>query len=132
MFELLWSIFRHSTSGHFDTLFIPKCHPGVKNYALPKELCTKHDIQKYGFHGPSHDWVSQRAADSLQRPRTQLKIITCHLGNGASICAIEKGRSVDTSMGMTPVAGLVMGTRSGDIDPGVLTYLQERENFIPR
>ena len=115
--------------GIFDTAFHSKLPSRSKNYALPNDLCEKHNIQKYGFHGPSHDWVSQRAADRLNKNRSQLKIITCHLGNGASICAIENGRSVETSMGMTPLAGLVMGTRCGDIDPGIVTYLQQRENL---
>ena len=117
--------------GIFDTAFHAQLPSRSKNYAIPKDLAQKYEIQKYGFHGPSHDWVSQRASQKLKIPRERLKIITCHLGNGASICAIEKGRSVETSMGMTPLAGLVMGTRCGDIDPGLLLYIQEKEGLTP-
>jgi acetate kinase len=91
------------------------------------ELYTKYKIRRYGFHGTSHRYVSQVAADFMGRPCTSLKLITCHLGNGASICAIDGGVSVDTSMGFTPLEGLVMGTRSGDIDPAVLQFIVDKE-----
>ena len=91
--------------------------------ALPPELVRQHRIRRYGFHGISYHYVSTRAAELLGRPLSELRLIVFHLGNGASACAIAGGRSVDTSMGMTPLAGLVMGTRAGDVDPGVLIAL---------
>ena len=86
---------------------------------MPLDLYRRHGIRKYGFHGTSHAYVAQEAARRLGRPLAELKIITCHLGNGCSIAAFEQGRSIDTSMGFTPLEGLVMGTRSGDLDPAV-------------
>ncbi len=113
----------------FDTAFHATLPRRAKTYALPHELMKKHNIQRYGFHGTSHDFVSKEAAQFLQRDIKELRIITCHLGNGCSMAAIEYGRSVETSMGMTPLEGLVMGTRSGDIDAGLLVYLQEQEGL---
>ncbi len=95
-------------------------------YALPYRLYTDHDVRRYGFHGTSHQYVACEAARVLERPQRDLRLITCHLGGGASVCAIAGGRSVDTSMGMTPLEGLVMGTRCGDLDPGIVLYLQDR------
>ncbi len=113
----------------FDTAFHNTLPKRAKTYALPDELCKKHKIRRYGFHGTSHDYVSQAAADHLQTDIRALRLITCHLGNGCSLAAVEYGRSIETSMGMTPLEGLVMGTRSGDIDAGILTYLAEQENM---
>jgi len=98
-------------------------------YALPRALAEKHGLRRYGFHGTSHAWVAARAAEYLEAPIEELRIITCHLGNGASVCAVEYGRSVETSMGLTPLEGLVMGTRVGDIDPGILLELMRREGW---
>ncbi len=108
----------------FDTAFhhtLPRC---ARTYAIAKDLREKHGIRRYGFHGTSHRWVARRAADFLHEDLRNLRLITCHLGNGCSITAVEHGRSVETSMGMSPLEGLVMGTRCGDIDPGVLLTLQ--------
>ena len=100
--------------------------PVAYTYALPYEYYEKDKVRRYGFHGTSHKYVSQRAADMLGKPIEQLKLISCHLGNGSSVTAIEGGKSVDTSMGFTPLAGLPMGTRSGDIDAGILEYLMNK------
>ena len=100
--------------------------PKAYLYALPYEYYEKDKVRRYGFHGTSHKYVSQRAADMLGKPIEQLKLISCHLGNGSSVTAIEGGKSVDTSMGFTPLAGLPMGTRSGDIDAGILEYLMNK------
>ena len=113
----------------FDTAFHRTLPTRAKKYALPNALMQKHKIQRYGFHGTSHQFVAHMAADYLKTDLRQLRLISCHLGNGASVCAIEYGRSIETSMGMTPLEGLVMGTRSGDIDPGVLLYLMEKEGY---
>jgi acetate kinase len=107
----------------FDTAFHRTLPPAATVYALPPELVRQHRIRRYGFHGISYHYVSTRAAELLGRPLSELRLIVFHLGNGASACAIAGGRSVDTSMGMTPLAGLVMGTRAGDVDPGVLIAL---------
>lgn len=96
-------------------------------YGLPYEYYQKYKIRRYGFHGTSHSYVSKRAADVLGKAYDDLKIIVCHLGNGASISAVEKGRCVDTSMGLTPLEGLMMGTRSGDIDPAIMEFLAHKE-----
>ncbi len=96
-------------------------------YALPYEYYEKYGIRRYGFHGTSHRYVSNRLAKLMGKELKDLKIITCHLGNGSSISAIEHGKCVDTSMGFTPLAGLVMGTRCGDIDPSVVPFLMEKE-----
>ncbi len=115
--------------GVFDTAFHQTMPKKAYMYALPYELYTKHKIRRYGFHGTSHRFVSERAAAMLGKPLSELKIITCHLGNGSSIAAVDCGKSVDTSMGFTPLAGVPMGTRSGDIDPAIVTFLMEKENI---
>ncbi len=113
----------------FDTSFHQTMPRRAVTYALPKQLREKYHIKRYGFHGTSHEYVAQLAANYLQQDMNSLRIITCHLGNGASIAAVEYGRSVETSMGMTPLEGLVMGTRSGDVDPGALIYLANEEEM---
>ena len=112
----------------FDTAFHQTMPRKAYLYGLPYRYYTDYKIRRYGFHGTSHRYVSQKAAQILGVPYESLKTIVCHLGNGASICAVENGRSVDTSMGFTPVAGLVMGTRCGDIDPAIVEYLTEKEH----
>jgi acetate kinase len=107
----------------FDTAFHQTMPRRAQAYALPRELMARHGIRRYGFHGPSHAHVAARAAEHLGEDLRNLRIITCHLGNGCSVCAVEYGRSVETSMGMTPLEGLAMGTRSGDLDPGVILHL---------
>jgi acetate kinase len=111
--------------GVFDTAFHQQMPRAAYLYALPYELYEEHRIRRYGFHGTSHAYVARRAAEVLQRPAADLRIITCHLGNGASMAAVRGGRSVDTSMGFTPLEGLVMGTRPGDFDPAIVLFLQE-------
>lgn len=101
-------------------------------YALPYAMYMRHRVRRYGFHGTSHRYVSERLATLMNRPLEELKVITCHLGNGVSVCAIKHGKSVDTSMGFTPLEGLVMGTRSGDIDPGIIPFLMNREEITIR
>ncbi len=113
----------------FDTAFHQTMPPSSYLYAIPTVLYRKHKIRRYGFHGTSHDYVSQRAAEFLGRPLDQLKLITCHIGNGASCTAILHGKSYDTSMGMTPLEGLMMGTRSGDLDPAVVPYTLNKEEL---
>jgi acetate kinase len=98
-------------------------------YGLPYSLYEKYGIRRYGFHGTSHRYVSKRACEFLNVPYESQRIITAHIGNGVSITAIKNGKSVDTSMGMTPVEGLMMGTRSGDLDPGVISYIMEKEHM---
>jgi acetate kinase len=110
----------------FDTAFHQTMPPYAYRYALPENLYTEDGIRRYGFHGTSHQYVSLMAATYLKEPFSRLKIITCHLGEGASVCAIDHGRSIDTSMGLTPLEGLVMVTRSGDIDPAIVTYLMRK------
>ena len=110
----------------FDTAFHQTMPPAAYMYGLPWELYEKYKVRRYGFHGTSHRFVASRAMTLMKRVPENTNIITCHLGNGASVTAIENGRSVDTSMGFTPLAGLVMGTRSGDIDPSIIFYLMER------
>ncbi len=110
----------------FDTAFHQTMPPAAYLYGLPRELYDKYKIRRYGFHGTSHRFVAGRALEIMRRHPENTNIITCHLGNGASITAIENGRSIDTSMGFTPLEGLVMGTRSGDIDPAILGFLEER------
>jgi len=112
----------------FDTAFHQTMPERAYLYAIPYELYEKYKIRKYGFHGTSHKYVAQRAAAVLGKPESDLKIITCHLGNGASVCAVRGGKSVDTSMGFTPLEGLAMGTRSGNIDPAVISYVMGKEN----
>ena len=107
----------------FDTAFHQTLPAVASTYALPVELSARYGLRRYGFHGISHAYVSERVIQRLGRGVKDTRIITCHLGNGASICAVRDGRSIDTSMGLTPMEGLVMGTRSGDVDPGLVLYL---------
>ncbi len=111
--------------GVFDTAFHQTMSPKAYLYALPLEFYTKHKIRRYGFHGTSHKYVAEKAAEYLKKDIKKLKIITAHIGNGASITAIDGGKSVDTSMGFTPLEGLVMGTRCGDIDPAIPIHMQK-------
>ena len=111
----------------FDTSFHQTMPPKAYMFGIPYEYYEKYSIRRYGFHGTSHSYVSKRAADVLGKAYDDLKIIVCHLGNGASISAVEKGRCVDTSMGLTPLEGLMMGTRSGDIDPAIMEFLAHKE-----
>jgi len=113
----------------FDTAFHQTMPAKAYLYAIDSALYDKYKIRKYGFHGTSHKYVSQQAAALLNKPLESLKIITCHLGNGASVCAVDGGKSVDTSMGLTPLEGLAMGTRSGDLDPAVIPFLMEKEGL---
>ena len=113
----------------FDTAFHQTMPPEAYLYALPYEYYEKYGIRKYGFHGTSHKYVAQRAGAMLNVNINDLKLITCHLGNGASVSAIKHGRCIDTSMGFTPLEGLVMGTRCGDIDPAIVTYIRRKENL---
>lgn len=113
----------------FDTSFHQTMPEKAYLYALPYEYYEKHKIRKYGFHGTSHRYVSQEAAKLLGKPIESLKLVSCHLGNGASVCAIDGGKSVDTSMGLTPLEGLAMGTRCGDLDPAVLTFIMDKEGL---
>ena len=113
----------------FDTAFHGTMPEDAYLYALPYELYEKHGIRKYGFHGTSHKYVSQTCAEVMGRDIKDLKIITCHLGNGASLCAVKNGVSVDTSMGFTPLEGVAMGTRCGNIDPAIVTFLMKEEGL---
>lgn len=113
----------------FDTAFHQTMPAQAYLYPVPMALYRKHKVRRYGFHGTSHNYVSERAAAFLGRPLEQLKLITCHIGNGASCAAIEGGKSVDTSMGMTPLEGLMMGTRSGDLDPAIVPYAMGKEDL---
>ena len=115
--------------GVFDTAFHQTMPDYAYMYAVPYELYQKYGVRRYGFHGTSHRYVSKRACEFLGLPVEGTKIITCHVGNGGSITAVKDGKSVDTSMGMTPLEGLMMGTRSGDIDGGAVTYLMEKEGL---
>ena len=115
--------------GVFDTAFHQTMPEKAYLYAIDNDLYDKHKIRRYGFHGTSHKYVSQQAATLLGRPLADLKLVTCHLGNGASVCAVKGGESVDTSMGLTPLEGLAMGTRSGDLDPAVITFIMEKEQL---
>ena len=110
----------------FDTAFHATLPARARAYALPTELAQRLGLRRYGFHGPSHGWVAKRAAEHLETDIRDLRLITCHLGNGCSMAAVEYGRSVETSMGLTPLEGLVMGTRCGDVDPGLLLELMRR------
>lgn len=112
----------------FDTAFHQTMPGKAYLYGLPYEYYEKYKIRRYGFHGTSHDFVSKRAAEILGKDRSELKIIVCHLGNGASVSAVKNGESVDTSMGLTPLEGLMMGTRSGDLDPAIIGFIAEKEN----
>jgi acetate kinase len=115
--------------GVFDTSFHQTMPDYSFMYALPYSLYKKYGIRRYGFHGTSHSYVSKRACEILKLDYKTQRIITCHLGNGASITAIKDGKSIDTSMGLTPVEGLIMGTRSGDVDAGALTLIMEKEEI---
>jgi len=110
----------------FDTAFHADMPAEAATYALPLDLCERLGIRRYGFHGISHSFVAESAADELGRPLDEIRLVTCHLGNGASVAAVKGGRAVDTSMGMTPLEGLVMGTRCGDLDPAIVLHLIER------
>ena len=113
----------------FDTAFHQTMPESAYLYAIPRKYYDENKIRRYGFHGTSHSFVSKRVAEIMNKPYDELKTIVCHLGNGASICAVDGGKSVDTSMGFTPLAGLVMGTRSGDIDPAILEYYANKEGL---
>lgn len=115
--------------GVFDTAFHQSMPKESYLYALPYEWYEENDVRRYGFHGTSHKYVSERGAKLLEQEYIDLKIISCHLGNGASITAIDKGRVIDTSMGLTPLEGLVMGTRSGDLDAGIIPYIMNERNM---
>lgn len=114
--------------GVFDTAFHQTMPKEAYLYGLPYEYYEKYQVRRYGFHGTSHSYVSKRAAELLSKKYEELKIIVCHLGNGASISAVKDGKCVDTSMGLTPLEGLIMGTRSGDIDPAIIEFLAHKEN----
>ncbi len=118
--------------GVFDTAYHQTMPKEAYMYAIPYSLYTKHGLRRYGFHGSSHRFVAQKAADLMGNDIDKLKLITCHLGNGASIAAIKNGISTDTSMGLTPVEGLIMGTRTGDLDLGVLLYIMDKEGVDVR
>jgi acetate kinase len=113
----------------FDTAYHQSMPPKAYLYGLPYVLYTRHGIRRYGFHGTSHRFVGWRSQALLGRPRTETKLVTCHLGNGASLCAIDHGRSVDTTMGFTPLEGLLMGTRTGDLDPAVVFHVMHQEDL---
>ena len=113
----------------FDTAFHQTMPPKAYMYGIPKEYYEKYAIRKYGFHGTSHKFVSKRTAEFLGKDYNDLKIIVCHMGNGASLSAVKNGKSVDTSMGLTPLEGLIMGTRSGDMDPAIMEFIAKKENL---
>ena len=115
----------------FDTAFHQTIPEKAYIYPIPYEYYEKYKIRKYGAHGTSHKFVSQRVAEIMNKPIEDLKIISCHLGQGASLCAIKDGKSIDTSMGLTPLGGVPMGSRSGDLDPSVVTFIMEKENISP-
>ncbi|HMM21411.1 MAG TPA: acetate kinase [Selenomonadales bacterium] len=117
--------------GVFDTAFHQTMPKHAFLYGIPFEAYEKYGLRRYGFHGTSHRYVSQRAAEMLGQHLTSLRIITCHLGNGASLAAVKHGKSIDTSMGFTPLEGLVMGTRCGEIDPAIIPFLMKKENMTP-
>ena len=113
----------------FDTAYHQTMPPHAYLYGLPYVLYTRHGIRRYGFHGTSHRFVGWRSQALLGRPRSETRLVTCHLGNGASVCAIDHGRSLDTSMGFTPLEGLIMGTRTGDLDPAVVFHVMHQEDL---
>lgn len=115
--------------GVFDTAFFQTMPEYAYRYALPYDMCNKYGVRRYGFHGTSHRYVSARACEILGLDYNKTRIITCHVGNGASIAAIKNGKAIDASMGMTPTEGLMMGTRCGDVDPGALAFLMEYEHL---
>lgn len=116
----------------FDNAFHSTMPPHAYLYAIPYELYEKYHVRRYGFHGTSHRYVSQRVAELMGKDIRDLKIVTCHIGNGASVAAIKDGKVIDTSMGLTPLAGVMMGSRSGDIDPSAVTYLMNKLNMQPQ
>jgi acetate kinase len=116
----------------FDTAFHATIPAAAATYAIPKDWRDKYAIRRYGFHGLSHAYCSRRAAELLNQPLTDLRVVTCHLGAGASLAAVVNGQSVDTTMGFTPLEGLVMATRSGSVDPGLILWLEEHEHLRPR
>ena len=116
----------------FDTSYHQTMAPEIYLYPLPYKYYQQHGIRRYGFHGTSHKYVAEVAAELLKRTPKGLRIISCHLGNGASVCAIKDGQSINTSMGFTPLAGLMMGTRTGDIDPSILPYIEQVEHKTPQ
>ncbi len=113
----------------FDTAFHATMPKHAYLYAVPYVLYQRHAVRRYGFHGTSHKYVADRAASMMGRPLKDIRVISCHLGNGASLAAVQGGQSIDTSMGFTPLEGLMMGTRSGDIDPGAIFYIMEKEDL---
>ena len=113
----------------FDTAFHHTLPAHAYLYGLPYELYEQKCVRRYGFHGTSHQYVSLKAAETLGRQPDELRLVSCHLGNGASLCAVDRGRSIDTSMGLTPTEGLIMGTRCGDVDPGLSAFLERTENL---
>ena len=115
--------------GVFDTAFHQTMPKKAYLYGLPYEYYTKYGVRRYGFHGTSHSFVSKRAIELLGGKAEGTRIVVCHLGNGASVCAVKDGKSIDTSMGLTPLEGLVMGTRSGDIDPAIIEFIAQKENL---
>ena len=114
----------------FDTAFHQTIPKERYLYPIPYEYYEKYGIRKYGFHGTSHKYVAYRVAELMGKDIKDLKIINCHLGQGGSICAIQNGKSVETSMGLTPLGGIVMGTRSGDLDPSVVTYIMQKHEKV--
>ena len=115
----------------FDTSFHQTMPPRAFMYGIPYEYYEKYGVRRYGFHGASHRFVSERCAEIMGKAKEDLKIITCHLGNGCSIAAVDGGKSIDTSMGFTPLDGFMMGTRSGTLDPSIITFIAEKENLSP-
>lgn len=115
----------------FDTAFHQTMPEKNYIYGLPYEYYEKYKVRRYGFHGTSHKYVTEKAAELLNKPVNEVNLITCHLGNGSSITAVENGKSMDSSMGFTPLEGLVMGTRTGNLDPAIITFLMEKENLNP-
>ncbi len=120
-----------AATASFDTAFHATIPPAAATYAIPREWSARYGIRRYGFHGLSHAYASRRAAELVERPAAELRIVTCHLGAGASVAAVVAGRSVDTTMGFTPLEGLVMATRSGTVDPGLILWLEEHEHVGP-
>ena len=115
--------------GVFDTAFHQTMPEKAYMYGIPYEYYDKYKVRKYGFHGTSHSFVSKKVAELVGKPYEELKTIVCHLGNGASVCAVDCGKSVDTSMGLTPLEGVIMGTRSGDVDPSIIEFIAQKENL---
>ena len=116
----------------FDTAFHQSMPPHVFLYGLPYEQYDKYHIRKYGFHGTSHEYVARRCADLMKKDFDKIRLVTCHMGNGSSITAVRYGKSFDTSMGLTPLEGVVMGTRTGDMDPAVVLYIMDRQKLSPQ